>query len=536
MSGADSPRHARRSRETEWKLSPPSDRSAADVAAHLDIDVGGAHTVTLIAHYYDTEQLALARRGATLRRREGGADEGWHLKVPVTTRRSTAATSHRKDRDEIVLPLNAGDAQPPSELLDLVEAWTLGQPMQVVARLTTRRTVRPLRSPDDGSLIGEWAEDVVAVHGGDPAHWDAEPLRTFTEWEVEAHGGNEHTCSVVVDSLLALGASRSLATSKLRQALQLDERSVPQPLVTDGARRASGTDVLGDYLTAHAEAFAFYDHRVRLDLDDSVHRMRVEARRLRSALRTFAPVIDTEALTPLRTELEWAADVLGRERDLEVVQQRLTDVVAGLAPTHNPASSVSDSEHVLALAGRVLDVERQRAHADVLEAMADPRWIGLHRSLATVAARPPTSARAERDARDLLPALVDRQWRSFAKRADRLTLDAPVDDWHRVRIGGKRARYAADLVAPVIGHAAERFARRLAEITDLLGSFQDSHLLRDEIDRLLAPGIDPNDARAMFVLGRAYASEELAAEHVQRDFLTLWSSMKSPGHRRWAKG
>ena len=77
---------------------------------------------------------------------------------------------------------------------------------------------------------------------------------------------------------------------------------------------------------------------------------------------------------------------------------------------------------------------------------------------------PPTTGRAERDARDLLPALVDRQWRSFAKRADRLSLETPVDDWHRVRIGSKRARYAADLVAPVMGHAAERFARRLGDI------------------------------------------------------------------------
>lgn len=543
MTSGHSADRPRRNRETEWKLTPPPEPNVSELARQLEVQVGTAHTSTLIARYYDTSDLALARRGATLRRREGGADEGWHLKVPVMRTRASARTSHhRRDRDEIVLPLDAGDHTPPEELLHLVEAWTLDRPVHVVARLTTERTVHALRT-SDGSLIGEWAEDEVKVHGGDTSTWSAPPLQTFTEWEIEAREGEVDACAEVVDALLALGATRSVATSKLRRALQLEERPTPRPLIEDATGRPSGADVLRDYLSVHSEALAFQDHRVRLNLDDSVHRMRVEARRLRSALRTFAPVIDTEALTPLRAELEWAADILGAERDLEVVHQRLIRVVENLAPTHDPVADQSDGQHVLELVGKVLVDERRRAHAGVLEAMASPRWTGLHRSLAAVTLEPPTTARAERDARDLLPAFVDRQWRSFAKRADRLSLEAPVDHWHRVRIGAKRARYAADLVAPVMGHAAERFARRLGDVTDLLGEFQDSHLLREHLNRLLAPDMsalpplfDPGDARSMFVLGRAYASEELTAEHLQRDFLALWGSMKAPGHRSWARG
>ena len=41
-------------------------------------------TVQLEAVYHDTADLALARRGVTLRRRVGGQDSGWHLKRPVT--------------------------------------------------------------------------------------------------------------------------------------------------------------------------------------------------------------------------------------------------------------------------------------------------------------------------------------------------------------------------------------------------------------------------------------------------------------------
>ena len=35
------------------------------------------------AVYHDTEDLRLIRWGVTLLRRAGGADEGWHLKLPV---------------------------------------------------------------------------------------------------------------------------------------------------------------------------------------------------------------------------------------------------------------------------------------------------------------------------------------------------------------------------------------------------------------------------------------------------------------------
>ncbi|WP_242418751.1 CYTH domain-containing protein, partial [Frankia sp. CpI1-P] len=39
-------------------------------------------TVTLDAVYYDSDDLRLARNQITLRRRTGGHDAGWHLKLP----------------------------------------------------------------------------------------------------------------------------------------------------------------------------------------------------------------------------------------------------------------------------------------------------------------------------------------------------------------------------------------------------------------------------------------------------------------------
>ena len=45
----------------------------------------------LDAVYFDTADLRLARAGITLRRREGGCDPGWHLKLPLGRRQPRRA-------------------------------------------------------------------------------------------------------------------------------------------------------------------------------------------------------------------------------------------------------------------------------------------------------------------------------------------------------------------------------------------------------------------------------------------------------------
>ena len=59
-------------------------------------------SVELDAVYYDTEDFRLAADSLTLRRRTGGDDAGWHLKLPVSA----------DVRDEIQAPLT--DTLPPA--------------------------------------------------------------------------------------------------------------------------------------------------------------------------------------------------------------------------------------------------------------------------------------------------------------------------------------------------------------------------------------------------------------------------------------
>src|SRR5688572_6476607 len=93
---------------------------AVDAAAVLP-DLSGVEGVTevsqpvelhLEAVYFDTAELDLARRGVTLRRRTGGPDAGWHVKLP----------RGKDTRTELRHPLGRATRTVPKALLAPVRA------------------------------------------------------------------------------------------------------------------------------------------------------------------------------------------------------------------------------------------------------------------------------------------------------------------------------------------------------------------------------------------------------------------------------
>ena len=84
--------------------------------------------------YFDTRDRRLAGAYLTLRRRTGGQDAGWHLKVPVR-----GAPGRRCG-----LPLGRATVTVPDALRKMVWALALWEPLAPVAAIVTGRTVRHL--------------------------------------------------------------------------------------------------------------------------------------------------------------------------------------------------------------------------------------------------------------------------------------------------------------------------------------------------------------------------------------------------------
>ncbi len=117
--------------ERELKFTPgPSFRLPPLDDPEHGVRADPAGSARLVAIYFDTADLRLARAGASLRYRE---PEGWTVKLPV-------ARSELLTRDELHVHGEPGD--PPEGAVDLVAAIIRRAPLVIVARLITLRETR----------------------------------------------------------------------------------------------------------------------------------------------------------------------------------------------------------------------------------------------------------------------------------------------------------------------------------------------------------------------------------------------------------
>jgi CHAD domain-containing protein len=236
---------------------------------------------------------------------------------------------------------------------------------------------------------------------------------------------------------------------------------------------------------------------------EELHDMRVATRRLRAALRLFAPALAPDA-EHLRQELAWLGGGLSSVRDLDVQLARLAEWRSALPDDDRP---VLDS--VLA----VMTAQRDLARGDLLALMDSSRYAGLLESGGMLLQIGPTGEWAATPALVELPRLIDGLQRKVRKCGDRLDGNSPADELHRLRIRAKRLRYAIEFASDLYGRPADRFVRRVVELQDLLGGIQDARVAVSRLRTLATAESSILSKHALFVLGelaQRYADEGLA--------------------------
>jgi CHAD domain-containing protein len=229
--------------------------------------------------------------------------------------------------------------------------------------------------------------------------------------------------------------------------------------------------VLLAYLETHAATLRALDPDVRRDAPDSVHQMRVAARRLRSTLQAYSAIVSSPATQHIRDELTWLGGMLGEARDNEVLSDYLQARLADLPP-----------ELVLGPAEA-----RVRAHfaprgASARNALVDglnsARYFTMLAELDRLLADPPLAVAAAEPAGEVLPQAVARAYRLTRRqlRRARRAAAGPARDaaLHEMRKAAKRARYAAEAAEPALGREARRFAKRMKAVQSALGEQHDA--------------------------------------------------------------
>ncbi len=452
--------------------------------------------------YYDTTDLALARQGIALRLRKLGNRWLQTLKAGNTH----AAGLHLRQEWETRLLRPALDwrtlfaALPPDHELLAALPGVVGK---LKPRLSThfRRTLWNLRTPQ-GDLI-ECALDRGEIVAG-------KARLPIAEVELELKSGR---VLALYELALALAADLPLALGdmgKAERGFAMLHAPVLSPVTAKRLAVETGADGPALILAILRNGLEHLAGNVRLlrapapdgrarDEGEAVHQWRVGLRRLRAALKLFAPV------APLPqdwlAEIRHAADLIGPSRDWDVLAHA---TLARVPEARRPPGW----EALQAAAGSRAQALRQQALA-TFDPAREARWqLALLAWGLGLAEHDPfeetLEAWAQRVVRDLQQRL--------AKRGRYLTKGSDADR-HRVRIAAKQLRYALEFLAPMLEkNATRRQLRALAGLQEALGQLNDAAVATGLLDELseLRPDLA---APAHFARGwlAAFAEARIAA-------------------------
>jgi CHAD domain-containing protein len=524
-----------RQTEIERKYDVTGDGGLPDLSGIEGVgSVEVRETVELEAVYVDTERGDLASAAITMRRRTGGKDEGWHVKLPAGA-----------GRTEVHAPLAEGTIEgdrvrAPEGLLEAVRLVVRGRALVPVARIRTRRTATILRNAE-GAEVAEVADDAVTatdLRSGEERSWheiEAELLGVDEE-NAQAGGGadsaaadraREDLLDAIERALLGAGAVPSASRSKLARALGRDDL-----VETGGGDAPSGDASAGDAaarfprtaldaVTASLRGLVAdlvaADPAVRRDDPESVHEMRKVVRRLRSVLAASRGVLDRESADALRARLSSLGRVLGEARDVEVRAQRAATEIEAL-----PAE-LSDRR----LRGRLeanARREYRRAHDRLLAFLSGAEYFALLDALDGFVAEPPAGQGARRQSgKALRRSLAKEAERSLsrAKRARGLEGRDALPALHAARKAARRLRYAAEAAEAGGGIRSRAGLKRVAALAeaaeavqDILGEHRDSatfaeHVLA-ESGHAHAAG-EPTFSYGVIFIGARRAADEAEA-------------------------
>ncbi|GIF51159.1 CHAD domain-containing protein [Asanoa ferruginea] len=459
--------------ERERKFESPDGFRVPDLVGDGIAAIDEPALLTLDATYYDTPELRLTRGALALRRRTGGTDAGWHLKVGAA---GGARTEHQR-------ALTAGTT-PPRDLMRLVRAAARGGPVEPVARIETRRREWRLHG-SDGTVLATLADDAVVGHDlvdGRRIAWH--------EIEVELVDGDDDLLDSVERRLRAAGA-RTGSPAKIHRVLGERLRSVT-------AIDAGPATPVFAYAAATRDDLVAHDPAARDGDVDGVHDMRVAVRRLRGTFRTFRGLWEPDRVDAVRAELKWLGEQLGGVRDAQVMGPRLAKAV-GRQPDELVLGPVAAD-----LRGHFAAAEAA-ALARLRRALGSGRYVQLLSTLDDLVEAAP--------AIEATPRWVNRRIHKAVRRADGL-LDTALerqaeagasdDDpaLHEARKAYKRARYAVEVRKLDGAKKAKRLVHGLKGLQDLLGDHQDSVVTR-QVLRDLAVRTKPNT----FTYGLLYGEQ-----------------------------
>ncbi|MDP2823152.1 MAG: CYTH and CHAD domain-containing protein [Sulfuritalea sp.] len=466
--------------EVELKLALAEDHQLRFLRHPLLKQALERHVENLDNIYYDTADLSLRRRGIALRLRRKGRD--WLQTVKL----AGASAAGLSSRPEWEVPY-AGHFDFSAVDQSAVREWL--QRPKLLARIvpiceTRFRRVTWKFGAAPGAVLLTLDRGWIIANGRREA---------ISEVELELADAPVHAIFAIATQLAQRVALTPSVLSKAERGYRLHLGTPPVPFKAETVALSAAMPPFEAFRRIAMSCLEHLqqNHQGALTRDDPeyIHQMRVATRRLRAALRLFAPVLPDRLAESLRTPLSALTTHLGRARDLDVL---LTEIA-------NPVLSALPNEPRLPALASDITNRRYAARGEALALLAAPDYgrtllaalESLHPMPAVDAASIPLQSFAAERLRRLR-----RKLRRLAAAAQ---LEEPAS-LHALRIGVKRLRYALEFFSPLApDRTFGRVLQGLAAIQDTLGQLNDltnaGALLMD------CAGDDPRLREAVTLIG-----------------------------------
>ncbi|MFE4459644.1 CHAD domain-containing protein [Nocardia tengchongensis] len=253
---------------------------------------------------------------------------------------------------------------------------------------------------------------------------------------------------------------------------------------------ATAGPALIDAVAADVDRLRTAEPDVRQDLPDSVHKMRVATRRLRSVLKSYRRVLRRRAVGEITDELRWLGGLLGVARDAEVRAERFT---ALLGDTGVPLADAGEKSTRQEDFGQRLVAEERAIYADahraVVDAFDNDRYTALLGTLHALITDPPLKdSRAAEPAGPVFTKVLRRDLRELRHlvHSEHGLADADrIECLHDIRKAAKRLRYSAEAATTVLGKPAENLGKQAKHLQGVLGDHRDAvealHTIRTHV-------------------------------------------------------
>lgn len=238
-------------------------------------------------------------------------------------------------------------------------------------------------------------------------------------------------------------------------------------------------------LSFHFQHMLYHEPGTRDGEDiEELHDMRVATRRMQAAFRVFGGYVDRKRLKVMRKGAQRTCSVLGNVRDLDVFWEKTGAYLKGLPP---------ERQNDLMPLREVWEAEREQAREAMLAYLDSDGYVQFKEKSVALLNRaeawelPALTDKGEavpHRLRYVVPVVVYE--RAAAVRAYDEWVNGPdisLKRLHRLRIAGKRLRYALEFFEEVLAPQTGDLIKQMERLQDHLGDLQDavvaSELLRD---------------------------------------------------------